>query len=143
METTGHAADAAHGALGRRTGGVLCLLLGALLLAGCSSRRAGADDGSIEASTLGGLGVPLNAVPRPGKCRIWRPGNPPSQQSGQGACRTLSRRVAGGAWLLRHPTPPEGGPDRVHLVVYGEDGPSLVRIFDRGTGKMVRERRPE
>lgn len=143
MKTTGDGADLAHRALGRRAGGILCLALGALLLAGCSSSRGGADEGSIEASTLGALGVPLSAVPGPGRCRIWRPGNPTSQQSGPGACRTLSRRVAAGAWLLRHPEPPEGGPDRVHLVVYGEDGPSLVRIFDRGTGKLVRERPPE
>lgn len=143
METTGRAADAARRAPGPRTRAVLCLALAGLLLAGCSSRRAGADDGSIEASTLVALGVPLNAVPGPGKCRIWRPGTPISQQSGRGSCRSLSRRVPEGAWLLRHPSPPEGGPDRVHLVVYGDDGPSLVRIFDRESGKMVRERPPE
>lgn len=28
----------------------------------------------------------------------------------------------------------------MHLVVYGEDGPSLVRVFDRETGEIVRER---
>lgn len=146
METTGPGAGAARRTFSRRARGVLFVAfvgLAAVLLAGCSSSRAETDDGSIEVSTLAGLGIPLNAVPGPGKCRIWRPGNPASRQSGQGSCRSLSDRVGAGTWLLRHPTPPDGGPDRVHLVVYGEEGPSLVRVFDRESGKMVRERSPE
>lgn len=146
MATTGHAAGAVHRTLGGRTCGALVVALAAAFLAGCSSTRAGAEegsDGSIEASTLGALGIPLSAVPGPGRCRIWRPGNPTMQQSGPGSCRSLARRVDAGGWLIRHPTPPEDGPDRVHLVVYGEEGASLIRIFDRESGRMIRERTPE
>lgn len=147
METTGHAAGETTRTLAARTYGALVVVLAAVLVvAGCASGRGGAEDGSgesIEASTLVALGIPLGAVPRPGRCRIWRPGTPAARQSGPGSCRTLSRRVEAGGWLLRHPTPPEGGPDRVHLVVYGEDGPSLVRVFDGESGKVIRERTPE
>lgn len=139
METTGHAAGRAYGIL-------LLAALAAVLAGGCASSGGGAEDGGradIEASTLGALGIPLSAVPRPGKCRIWRPGNPSTRQLGPGSCSRLERRVEAGGWLLRRPEPPEGGPDRVLLVVYGEDGPSMVRVFDRETGKMVRERVPE
>lgn len=143
MESTGHTADPARRTPAPRAWGALFVALAVALLAGCTSSRAGADGGSAGASTLASLGIPLNAVPAPGKCRIWRPGNPASQQSGAGSCRSLGPRVHAGAWLIRHPTPPEEGPDRIHLVVYGEDGPSLVRVFDPATGEMLSERSPE
>lgn len=117
-----------------------------VLVAACAGprtgRSGGGGSGDIEPSTLASLGIPLGAVPAPGKCRIWRPRSPSHQQMGPGPCRRLARRVGAGGWLLRHPVPPEGGPDRIHLVVYGEAGPSLVRVFDRRTGEMVRERGP-
>lgn len=146
METTGHSTGRTTRTLAGRTFGVLLVTLAVAFATACASGRDGPADGSresIEASTLAALGVPLSAVPRPGRCRIWRPGNPASRQFGTGSCRVLERQVGAGEWLLRHPEPPEGGPDRVRLVVYGEEGPALVRVFDRGSGKMVRERPPE
>lgn len=141
--TTGDARGGSGQGLARRVAGAGCAAVLTVLLAGCSAGRPAADDADIEPASLGALGIPLNAVPGPGKCRIWRPGNSASRQMGPGTCRRLAPRVDTGGWLLRHPAPPEDGPDRVHLVVYGEEGPSLVRIFELESGKLVRERRPE
>lgn len=127
-------------AVRRRSGATLAGVL-AVLVAGCATGGSGGGGtGDIEAMSLTSLGIPLNAVPGPGKCRIWRPRSSVSNQLGPGSCSTLARRVGEGGWLLRHPVPPEGGTDRVHLVVYGSSGPSLVRVFDRQTGKMIRKR---
>lgn len=128
---------------GRATviGAVLAVLGGAL--AGCATGGAQereADAGAGGPASLAALGIPKSSVPPPGKCRVWRPTSPSSQQLGVGSCRRLARRVGEGGWLLHHPVPDRGERDRVRLVVYGEEGPSLVRVFDRGTGELVRER---
>lgn len=107
---------------------------------GASAREAAAEQPAIEEpATIYALGIPLNAVPRVGKCRIWRPGVSFTRQPGPGSCESLSRRVPGGAWLLRRRAE---APDRVELVVYGDDGPSLIRVFGVENGELVRERMP-
>lgn len=147
MRSAGPAGESTRRIGGVRTvaaavAGAGVLAVGVACAAGGTS-SAGAGDGDIEPASLAAFGIPLWAVPGPGRCRIWRPRSPPSRQLGSGSCSRLSRRAGEGGWLLRRPVPPEDGADRVHLVVYGEDGPSLVRIFDRESGKMVGRRNPE
>lgn len=130
--------------------GPLALLLGLAVAAGCASGSGGSPDGAEpdppareaaaeEPATIYALGVPLNAVPRAGKCRIWRPGVSFTQQAGPGSCESLSRTVPEGAWLLRRRAE---APDRVELVVYGDDGPSLIRVFGVENGELIGERMP-
>lgn len=120
-------------------------LVAATLVSGCASTtstsRSGEAEEVMEPQTIYALGIPLNSVPPPGKCRIWRPGRPRSYQNGVGGCERLERRVPEGGWLLRHPEPAPGERDRVELVVYGADGPSMVRVFDTDHGELVTESR--
>lgn len=135
---------------GRYAGRWAAPLVALALAAGCASGSGGSsgtqpDDRRArepaveEPGTIYALGVPLRAVPSAGKCRIWRPGVRPGHQSGAGACGTMSSRVPEGAWLLRRR---EAAPDRIELIVYGDDGPSLIRVFGAEDGQLLRERMP-
>lgn len=124
----------------------MALVVAALLAAACATGSSGngsaGEEPVQEPQTIYALGVPLNAVPPVGKCRIWRPGKPQRHQTGFGSCPRLERRVPQDGWLLRHPEPAEGQPDRVELVFYRGDEPSLVRVFGTEDGKLIRERGP-
>jgi hypothetical protein len=114
------------------------------------------------------LGVPPGHLPPPGSCAIWFPGEPPGHQPAPGDCALLATRVPAGAWLLYRPSVGEDGHGRgrgeghghgreeghghehgaggaavVRVTVYGDGGPSLVRIFDIATGHLLSEERPE
>ena len=56
------------------------------------------DDGHGHAS----LHIPPGHMPPAGLCRIWIPGRSPGHQPAPGDCRTLSRQVPRGAYLLAY-----------------------------------------
>lgn len=116
----------------------LLALTGWLAVPGGGSAAA-AQEG-YEPAPLYSMGVPTNAVPDPGKCRIWRPRNPPARQKGSGACERLARRVPEGAWLLRSLSDRALDRQLVEVIVYGDRGGRFfVRLYDADTGEFIDE----
>lgn len=131
--------------------------LAALLLGACSGAMASTDPGGRPDVAIGSaptsgettareLGIPPGHLPPPGSCRIWMPGQPPGHQSPPGACADLEGRVPEGGWLVYRPAGRSvghghGKKDKrvVRVTVYGAGGPSLLRVFDIATGRLLRE----
>ena len=91
------------------------------------------------------LGIPPGHLPGPGECRLWNPGTPPGLQRSRPTadCAGLAAIAPPGSWIIYRPTR-----DRnvVHVRVVDErrrGAVVLVRIFDIGTGRFLRDTRPE
>jgi hypothetical protein len=133
-------------------------IVGSLLVAlgGCGQATAtqvpvpsGRPSASGSGNTARTLGIPPGHLPPPGLCRIWLPGDPPGHQPAPASCDRLAGHVPPGAWLVYRPAVAgrgrgHGKKDKrvVRVTVYGESGPSLIRIFDLATGSLLDEERP-
>ncbi|HKK26535.1 MAG TPA: hypothetical protein VKB18_00475 [Gemmatimonadota bacterium] len=126
----------------------------ALLLAACSGAMASSDpspsvvvnSGSRGEATAHTLGIPPGHLPPPGSCRVWMPGEPPGHQPPSGDCSRLASRVPPGAWLLYRPATAGRGRGHakkdkrvVRVTVYGDAGPTILRVFDVATGRLLSE----
>lgn len=123
-------------------------LVTVLLLAACSTGGVvvGSPPPGPGPSTAATLGIPPGHLPPPGECRVWVPGEPPGHQPPPGSCAVLARRVPADGWLVFNPGRDGRGRGRrgrgkghVRVTVFGESGPEVVRYFERGSGKLIRE----
>jgi len=104
------------------------------------------NSGSRGEATAHTLGIPPGHLPPPGSCRVWMPGEPPGHQPPSGDCSRLASRVPPGAWLLYRPATAGRGRGHakkdkrvVRVTVYGDAGPTILRVFDVATGRLLSE----
>jgi hypothetical protein len=91
------------------------------------------------------LGIPPGHLPSPGECRLWNPGTAPGLQRSRPTsdCAGLAAIAPPGSWIIYRPTRDH---NVVHVRVVDErrrGAVVLVRLFDIGTGRFLRETRPE
>ncbi len=92
-----------------------------------------------RSSTAATLGIPPGHLPKPGKCRVWHPGEPPGHQPPPRSCAGIDRTAPAGSWILYRP-----GRDRkvVHVRVVDRRRPGVVillRVYDADGGHLLRE----
>jgi hypothetical protein len=125
------------------------LVLITLCCVGCSSRQVVLERRSPEVvvvqekSSPGKsgkrLGIPPGHLPPPGQCRVWYAGVPPGRQPPPGSCRRLANELPAGAWLIQRS---QDRPGQVRVSECHHSKPSVivaVRIYEVGSGKLVRE----
>jgi hypothetical protein len=85
------------------------------------------------------LGVPPGHLPRAGLCRVWIPGVPPGRQALARTCDNVLATAPAGSWVLHRPVEDRG---QVQVFYVDDKRPeviSRVRVFDTGSGRLLRE----
>jgi hypothetical protein len=120
------------------------LLVAAGLLGCGSSRNRTPDPAPVvfedrlvieETDDKSPLRIPLAELPRPGACRLWKPGRPLREQARAGACAQIEPTAPPESWILYRP---QQDPRLVHLRIIDPDQAGVVtqvRVYDaeRGT----------
>ncbi len=119
------------------------LVLAGLAATGCATRTVFVTPRRPGRSTAVTLGVPPGQLPPPGQCRVWIQGRPPGRQARARSCDGIVATAPAGAMILYRP-----GKDRrivrVRYVHSSRIGVVVrIRIFEAGTGKFLREEKPE
>lgn len=81
------------------------------------------------------LRIPPAQLPKPGECRLWKPGRPVKEQPAAGACGDIEPTAPAESWVLYRP---RQDPRLVHVRVIDPEQAGLVsqiRVYDaeRGT----------
>lgn len=134
----------------------MILVVGALVLGGCSSGRVSVAGGDPDAGRpesapartakathsvqgpVAVLGIPPAQFPPSGSCRVWMPGTPAAQQPDPCSCFSLLRNVPAGAWVLYRPSADD---TVVQVTTYDPAQPNKIAsldYYDVKTGKHVR-----
>jgi hypothetical protein len=125
-------------------------LLSLMLVAGCgqaTSRQADTSPIVFEDRLVIGenddrspLRIPLAQLPRPGECRLWRPGRPLREQASAGACDQVEPTAPPETWVLFRP---RQDPRLVDVRVIDPDQAGLVtqvRVYDAERGTYLGSR---
>jgi hypothetical protein len=89
------------------------------------------------------LRIPSAQLPRPGECRVWKPGRPVREQSAAGSCGQIEPSAPPESWVLYRP---QQDPRLVQVRIIDPDQAGLVtdvRVYDaeRGTYLGSKQRR--
>ena len=86
------------------------------------------------------LRIPPVQLPRPGECRIWRPGRPVREQPPAGACGEIEPTAPPESWVLYRP---RQDPRLVDVKIIDPDQAGLVtqvRVYDAERGTYLGSR---